>query len=214
MNVIRFVQKLLERTRIRTRQWWILRSIDPSLGYQRNEFAIRSDGSPLDDGNAVAVGHIPFGFEVPADQAIWEACIMDTVANVATPPYRSLILDAYYRLAIDDMSGMIIHAAIAGEQATERTFARLWEARTGGKVFRRGRLMSGHDLPAHLSRDLRKFAGRSFADEAPDEFAEIERLWDARGRVAHGSDLAPPAEPAALAMIAAVERCIDWLEAL
>jgi len=216
------LHKLLERLRVRSAQWWILRSVDAFLGYKRSSFSIKRNGTPIDIGHGTVNARIPFGFEKPIDKNIWMASIHDIGKEMETPPYEMLFFDAYYYLARSDLRSMVISAATASEQATETTFARLWETLNNGQKFNRGRVMTSYDLPMHLSRDLKRFTGRSFEQEFPTEFAEIRKLWDARGRVAHGGkahficngNIIILDEFQAKKMLVAVRNCIDWLQQL
>lgn len=216
------LHKLLERLRVRSAQWWILRSVDAFLGYERNSFSIKRNGAPVDIGHGIVKARIPFGFEKPIDKNIWMESIFDIGKEIETPPYEMLFFDAYYYLATSDIRSMAVSAAIASEQATETTFARLWETQNKGQKFNRGRVMTSYDLPTHLSRDLNRFLGRSFEQEFPTEFAEIRKLWDVRGRVAHGGkaqficngNLLTLDGFQAEKMLAAVRKCIDWLQQL
>lgn len=216
------LHKLLERLRVRSGQWWILRSIDALLGYERSRFSIIRNGAPRDIGHGIVHARIPFGFEKPIDNTLWMRSAQDVGEEVETFPYEMSVLDAYYYLATSDFRSMVIHAAMGCEQATETVFARLWEARSKGQEFKRGRIMKGYDLPTHLSRDLDRFMGKSFEREHPNEFAEIEKLWDARGRVAHGGKaqfiynniLKTIDDLQGKTMLASVQKCINWLRQL
>ena len=216
------LHKLLERLRVRSAQWWILRSVDAFLGYERSSFSIKRNGTPIDIGHGIVKARIPFGFEKPIDKNVWRESIFDIGNEIETPPYEMLFFDAYYYLATSDIRSMVISVATGCEQAIETTFARLWEARNRGQEFKRGRVMTGYDLPTHLSRDLNRFLGRSFEQEFPTEFAEIKKLWDVRGRVAHGGkaqficngNLLTLDDFQAEKMLEAVRKCIDWLQQL
>ena len=165
---------------------------------------------------------IPFGFEKPIDKNVWRESIFDIGNEIETPPYEMLFFDAYYYLATSDIRSMVISVATGCEQAIETTFARLWEARNRGQEFKRGRVMTGYDLPTHLSRDLNRFLGRSFEQEFSSEFDEIRKLWDVRGRVAHGGkaqficngNLIILDDFQAEKILVAVRKCIDWLQQL
>jgi hypothetical protein len=65
---------LLQLLRWKSDQWWIMRSVQPLLGYVRNDFPVDERGIPNTDFNPSphTRGHTPYGFEQPITQEMWQ----------------------------------------------------------------------------------------------------------------------------------------------
>jgi hypothetical protein len=222
INLERILRRLLERLRVATRQWWILRSSDALLRYDRSGFDIDWNGAPIGS-NPQGITHarIPFGFESGINNEIWMACIEAAVRGVETPMYEMSLLDAFYFVAASDLRSAVMQASSALEQAIESCCSLIWERNNLGK-FRRG-CLTGRNVTVHLSRDLDRYLGRSFEHEFPHSFVLLRRLWRARGDVAHGRPLQSSAashSPDLIEdleceqMVRAVRTALKWLQTL
>jgi hypothetical protein len=140
----------------------------------------------------------------------------------STPPETALILlDAYYFAATGEYRRSVIDAATACEQAKDNLFERKWRERSS-ESFKRGRVLTGYDLPDHLSTDVKRMTQRSYDVEYPKQFSVIKSLWSARGNIAHGGTLTyrtgetntEVTRPEATCFGAAARHCVAWLESL
>lgn len=217
--VSRFVQLL----RCRSRQWWIEQAAD--AGNLRGRFSVLENGIPLVGqpiirGRGGTVG----GDEKAVDDAMWQLTIDELERGVIAPLYDLLVLDARYFAITLNIRRSVLDAAVACEQARDVHFERLWNSKTGGLAYKRGRVISGNNLLDHLSKDLLKLTNNShsYEKEHPAEFAIIKNLWDSRGNVAHGR----PAQyieagishsvdgRKAVEFAKTAEHCVRWLESL
>lgn len=212
------VRRLLEHLRLRTRQWWILRSAEGLVGYERCRFGIAANGAPVGGNPENLSGvRIPFGFEVGLTNESWMASIEDAVREVPVPLYEMSLLDAFHATAIKDLRSAVIHAANALEQGVDVRCSSLWPGKFG-KKFREG-FLTGKNATVHISNEMLRYFGRSFKEDCPGPFHELEKLWSARNSVAHGGSAefrdgtqrrivdASGAET----MVRAVRTCLKWL---
>lgn len=213
------LDSLLSQIRVTTRQWWICHSVHPLVGYVRNEFAITVDGRPCEQPAGLGQGRTVTGNERPLTESSWLTVLTEVAHEVQVPLHQELYLDGRYFTAAHDYRRAVVDFAIACEHAKEQTFERLYiEASSGRAEYRRSRILTGHNLPRHLSGSLRRF-GQSYEDEHPEQFRALEDLWHARGNVAHGR--APSFrrggavyhvdEGECKRFAAAVDHCIRWL---
>ncbi len=216
--------ELLHLLRWKTDQWWIMRSIHPLLGYARNQMPVDHRGAPAPSDHLPTPHsnmHTSWGFERAITSETWREAIALWAAGITPPETALIVLDAYYFATTGEIRRAVIDAATACEQAKDEVFQRTWCARSR-KPFKRGRLLTGYDLPYHLSRDMNRLLGRSYKLEHPNEFATIENLWDARGNIAHGGELTyksngtdvPVTAILATHFANAVRHCVGWLASL
>lgn len=217
--VSRFVQLL----RCRSRQWWIEHVA--YTGNLRGRLLVLENGLPAGELPKIrGRGCTICGDEKAVDDAMWQLTINEVEMGAIAPLYDLLMLDARYFAITSDIRRSVLDAAVACEQARDVHFERLWCTKTGGSPYKRGRVISGNNLPDHLSRDLLKLTNntRSYEKEYPPEFATIKNLWDSRGNVAHGK----PAQyieagkshvidgSKAVEFSKTAEHCARWLESL
>lgn len=216
------IPALLSQLRIRTRQWWIGHSIHGLAGLLRQTFGVLENGKPTEAPAARASARTVTGNELGVNSRLWREAVDGVSKGAELPVYHELLLDGSYFAAVRDYRRAVIDLAISCEQAKEETFRRLWESRAGAATYRRGRILSGYDLPEHIDVHLRDKFGRSLKDEHPGVFVTIAELWDARGNVAHGSGIifrrngteVKVGEEQCKQFSSAAERCIDWLDSL
>jgi hypothetical protein len=201
-----------------------MRSVQPLLGYVRNDFPVDEQGipSPLNFiPSPHTKGHPGYGFERPITHDMWQT-VLELWRAGSTPPETALILlDAYYYAATGEIRRSVIDAATACEQAKDDLFERKWRERKSAR-FKRGRVLTGYDLPHHVSKDIQKMTGRSYAIDHPQQFAAIESLWDASGNIAHGGALTYRSGETSVEVTReeatrfgdAARHCVAWLEAL
>jgi hypothetical protein len=171
--------RLLSHLRLRTRQWWILRSAAVLLSYDRARFDIAENGAAIGaEFSNRSYGRIPFGFETGISNPIWMNCVEAAVRELEVPLYEMSLLDAFYFVAANDIRTAVMHAAAALEQAISENFTRLW-IRKGPKKFRRG-FLTGRTATVHISTDMDKYFARSFSREFPRAFEQLEKLWRVR----------------------------------
>ncbi len=179
-----WVQDLMAWLRVRTSQWWIGHSVHPLQGLVRASISIDLKGRALSRPNPMAAGYGLRGDERPVTSEISRECI-DLALNGAPPSFRhQLLLDGRYHVASRDLRRGVLDLATACEFAKEELFEAIWRSRAGG-AYRRGRLISGFDLPKHLGVDLARF-GPSLEADLPEVYSDLSRLWALRNQVAHG----------------------------
>lgn len=179
---------LLAHLRWKSRQCWILQAMDGLFGTVRNAMGVDERGSPTQQPyGSLTVNFYPWK-EKSVDNSIWTDAL-DAVRRREQPGLEAqLFLDGrYFRLA-QDYRRMVLDLATACEFAKDRAVERIWRARTKAP-FRRGRVLTGYDLSQHVSTSLDAFCQRNFASEYPNDFVLIEKLWAARGTIAHGGQL-------------------------
>lgn len=219
---VNFVSHLINHLRVDSSQWWIGRSVESMLGIHRAAFAIDKFGTPLETPYGLSQGRSPFGFEKPITKELWSDSILKAQQSKIVPEELVLISDAYFFAATGELRRAIIDAAIAAELVKDNAFEIIWRRENRGKNYRRGKILSGYDLPSHIDKDLKILAGVAFSDDFPKEAQLINRLWKLRGKVAHGLpltfssgkgmvklDTEPTSE-----MIGAVKLLIGWLRTL
>lgn len=217
-----YVSRLLSRLRNESNQWWIDRSVASILGNLRASFKISNEGAALEVPYGHSSGRSPFGFERLITNELWNKSIFFAKESQEHHEEDVLVLDAYFLTATGDLRRAILDAATAAEMGKDRAFERIWKKKNKGKKFRRGKILSGYELPIHLNYDLEKLAGVSFAKTHPKDAILIERLWKLRGKVAHGLPLTFSSakgtvklEDEAMAeMISAVRILNTWLVSL
>jgi len=215
------IHHFLDIIRWNTFQWWIGHPTSPIQGYRRTSFEIDKNGSPVGESSGHASARTLTGFEANLTSAHWNESINLLSRGFDPPYYDQVWLDALYRNAIQDTRRAILDAAISCEIARDATLERLWPE-DGGKL-KKGRILTGNNLPTHLSTDLQKYTnGRSLETEDPELFEQIENLWSARGNIAHGGPLnyfrdgeeISVDNDLASSLIEAARNCIDWLDSL
>jgi hypothetical protein len=88
--------------------------------------------------------------------------------------------------------------------------------------YRRGKVLSGYDLPTHLDRDVKTLSGRTFKEAIPSAYEQVEGLWEARGNVAHGEHAfyrtsgrrIDISDENANDFLNGARACLEWLAAL
>lgn len=214
-NVLR---AFLSNLRVASGQWWITRSIDPLLGWQWNSFRCDKYGKPMAPPDADVAARTPSGHERPISEITWNQALAATECGDDPEFHEVLMLDAHFFAVTSEYRQLVLDASTACENLKERVIKKLWSASHDG-VYRRGKVLKGYDLPAHLDKDLQKICGRSFKDEKSDAFRSIEWLWDARGNVAHGEGAfyrdqgvrVNVSDDNAKQLLNAARTCINWL---
>lgn len=222
-NVIREIfSEFLNYLRFRTRQWWIGRSMDFIIGFIRNAAPFTESDILIEPSECLLRVSTINGDELPVNGDLWSSVIKDMVNKTEVPAFHYMILDAYYYAYTGDIKGAIINAATACEQAKDLTFERLWKKLKGNDSFKRGKVLSGYDLPDHISHDLEAFGSYSYSKLFPDEFNQIEDLWNARGNIAHGGPNMFWRDrkknyidrQLGIQLVKASDRCIKWLQGI
>lgn len=214
------VQRLLERLRVRTQQWWITRLGAGYLKYERNQFPIGRDGATRSRAaNAEEHMRIPFGFETGINDAVWTTSVEEAVRGLETSVAEISLLDAFYFVAAGDARSAVMYSAWALEQAVGTEFARIWRQAGKQRRFRRGYL-NGNDATRHISVDADKHFGRSFNREFPRRFLKLRQIWRARDVAAHGGRGGAYREVAEMKteqleeLVRAVKVALRWLRSL
>jgi hypothetical protein len=197
------------------------RSIDPLVGWQRNCFEADLFGTPTERPAGTVNSRTPFGHELPVSDLIWQSALQATAHGLKPNLHEVLIQDAHYHAATGEYRRLVLDAANACENLKERVFETLW-VNTNQGAYRRGKVLSGYDLPKHLDMDIKQLCGRSFKQEVPTAYVEVKRLWDARGNVAHGEDAfyrednrrIDVSEQNANDLVKGAAACLEWLAAL
>jgi hypothetical protein len=215
--------RLFRLIRSLTNQWWITRSADAMLGNGliRHSLAVDSLGLvielPVSEASRAALS----GDERPLDLATWNNALDALAAGLDADEPLALLHDARYFAHLEDVKPALFNCALACEISKNRAAEGIWKRSKEGR-FRIGKVFSGYDLPQHLSAQLDAFAARSLEREHLATFQEIERLWDARGRIAHGGPAAFLHEGQLIsvngARVLQFERaafhCIAWIQSL
>jgi hypothetical protein len=215
--------RLLRLLRWKSGQWWILRSVQPLMGFVRNDFPIDRNGVflPNDIPSPHSRAHPGYGFERPITQEMWQA-VLGFWRSSSSPPEADLILlDAYYFVATAEIRRAVVDAATACEVAKDEFFERRWREQSS-EPFRRGRMLRGYDLPDHIDVQMQRWIRRSYRVDHPQHFVSIQNLWDARGNVAHGGPLTyrtnktqtEVTRDEAIRLCDAVRHCVGWLQGL
>ena len=168
-----------------TRQWWVDRDRKHDEAYRRNSFNVDRAGAMV-GGVAIMLRMAGrFNIEAPLDENRFWYAVESALAGKTAPLAALLYLDAIYYLNTNDLRRSILDASIACE---------LLLLDHGGRMVDRGttsvkqvrRSFKEAKLSYNLDRGLEETLGRSFAKELPGDFARIDRMWVARGNVAHG----------------------------
>lgn len=215
------VTRLMGHIRCLTSQWWITHSSDTLIGWMRNEFQVDNYGKPDGEILASSKSRSPFGWETALTQAKWEAAIRLVESGVEPDVVDLLMLDAQYFSASSDWRRMVLDAATACEIAKDEACERLWN-RINSIPYKRGRHLQGWNITMHLDSGIKAIGGRSLKDEEPEVYANICRLWDSRGNVAHGEEAyfreagrkVSIGGETAKVIIASTIKCVRWLRAL
>lgn len=207
-----FATRLLKWLRVLTRQWWIERNLPTGAEhYLRHVVAIGRLGDfrshPEHYGSFVSIGDD----EKPVNAAFLSEAMRRAVVSEPVPLYEETYADARYHLALGDDRRAVVDAAIACEQTRDFVFDHL-VMRAHGRPLRPGKDLKGNDMRNHLDRDLKTVAGVSLKEQQPAIYAQIETLWKARNRIAHGRD-ASLQRTDTLALVKGARECIDWLAA-
>lgn len=214
-------REFINYIRFRTRQWWIGRSMDFIMGFIRNSAPFTESDTLIEPSQCMLQVSTINGDELPVNGDLWLAVIKDMVNKTEVPAFHYMILDAYYYAYTDDIKSAIINAATACEQAKDLTFERLWKLK-GNDNFKRGKVLRNYDLPDHISQDLEAFGGYSYSKSFPDEFNQIEDLWNARGNIAHGGPNMFWRDrkqiyidrQLGIQLVKASDHCIKWLQSI
>lgn len=163
-----------------------------------------------------------FGDELALDDELWRLVLADVKASAPIPVENELLLDARLFAGRGDYRRAVLDAAIACEAATKATFTRLLARR--GVTFRDGTHLRGPDLEDWVNADLARVSGGPcYGAEADNQLEWIARLWDVRGRVAHGKSAqysiggASPVtfeDDAIIPFLYAAEHLVTWLHSL
>ncbi len=192
------------------------------IGFLRNQFRITRNGIPLEHPKGRTKGHAVYGDEQAINHDLWESAIRDLECGVEPPLYEELLLDGRYFASISNWRRSVFETASACEQAKEIAFKRFWFKKYPNKKYRRGKILSGYDLPEHLDDRAMQFFNRSYRREYPDGFRTIEDLWNARGDVAHGGEaeyhrsgqIIKINREKAVKFVNIALHCVRWLEGL
>ncbi len=185
------LRRLLDSLRCQSRQWWIGQSTHPMLGFVRNTFPIDQFGAPKNEPAGDISGRTMKGDEKGIDEAIWDDAIDDVRNQRDRPLYESLYLDGRYFAAQSAYRRAIIDYATACENAIEVHCERIWRQRWPTAAYKRSYLFPSYDLIRNL-RNVEERLRISFQDAHDGHSQWLERLWLARGRVAHGKKTAYP----------------------
>ena len=122
-NVLR---SFLTHLRVASGQWWITRSIDPLVGWQRNTFKCDEYGKPLERPGAVAAARTPTGNERPISELLWNQALVSTQRGDDPDLHDVLMADAHFHAVTSEHRQFVLDAAAAIENLKERVFERLW----------------------------------------------------------------------------------------
>lgn len=218
------LSEFLSLLRFHTRQWWMGHAMSPGIhGYLRCLVPRQADGSlSVEELQPHAAARKLRGVEKPIDVTLWQRTLQDLLGRCEAPFTSLLLLDAYYHLAGGDMRRFVMDASGAAEAAKESAFERLWSSHGRGSRYRRGKVLSGYDLPEHLDKALRKHVGRSYREEHPSHFAALQDLWSLRGDITHGkapilrrsSGVIRIDDTMARPLFESAEHVVDWLNCL
>ena len=222
-NAIRTTcREFLDYLRIRTKQWWVGRSMDFIMGFLRNVVPLSDSGILMEPSQSLLQVRTINGDEQALNNDMWLMAVKDMENKSEIPANDYLLLDAYYYAYVNDIRSAVIHAASACEQAKDLAFEHLWKRSGMTDTFKRGKVLSGYDLPDHISQDLESFAGFSYLKLFPDEFRQIEDSWNARGSIAHGGPNVfwrdrkqmQINQDLGIQLVKVADHCIQWLKSL
>ena len=207
------VHGLLGWIKVETKQWWIGREL-PSGGrhYLRSVIPISKNGRFINNPEGTGSLTTMLGDEIPLDSTVWYRVLKRLEQGNEPEDYQLLLLDAKYHSAINEPRRAVIDAAVACEQAKERTFVSIVEGQWGLK-FKHGKYCTKYDLTKHINQDMKNLIGCEFSDADPDANDGVDLLWKCRGDLAHGKQRDIKKEELRR-MINSAEKCIKWLEHL
>lgn len=220
-----FIEKFLECLRLESQQWWINRSVDRLIGWQRIECESDEFGTPQNGWYATGKGRSADGTEKIITAGVWDRALQNVASHMETPLYHSLLLDAHISLAHGEFRQTILSMAQACELAKEVTAERLWAIRNG-TTYKRGKVMSGYELDQHIDIAFNKSFRVSFKESSPNDWINISNMWHARNSVAHGGEAffrrvsggvgvkMNVDEDVSKIMLKSSRRLVLWLEAL
>lgn len=209
----KLVHVLLDWIKVETKQWWIGREL-PMGGrhYLRSVMPISRKGRFTSGPEGMGGFTTMRGDEIPLDSPGWYRVLKRLEQGCEPEDYQLLLLDAKYHSAINEPRRAVIDAAVACEQAKERTFVSIVEEQRG-LTFKHGKYCTGYDLTKHINQDMRKLIGCEFSDADPDANDGVDLLWKCRGDLAHGKKR--DIQKSELSrMIHSAEKCIEWLAQL
>ena len=181
-------RELIQLVRYATRQWWV-EHISNS-GLLKCSFPILKNGYALEQPTIYGSSAVTINKNNPTcvDEIIWENVIDCLEKGLTVPLYKLLILDARHFSATKNYRRAILDAVISCEQARDIHFERIYKLKSIGSKFRLGKVLTGNNLPTHLSEDLVKLTNGKYSYEKdfPKEFELIKNLWNVRGNIAHG----------------------------
>lgn len=207
------VKNLLDWIKVETKQWWIGREL-PMGGrdYLRSVMPITRSGQFQNGPEGMGGFTTIRGDELPLSNTVWDRVLKRLEQRTEPEDYHFLLLDAKYHSVINEPRRAVIDAAVACEQAKERTYVAIVEGQWGLK-FKHGKYCTNYDLTKHINQDMRKLIGCEFSQAHPDANTHIDLLWKCRGDLAHGKKRDIEKE-ALRYMIQGAEKCIEWLEGL
>lgn len=209
----KLVHALLDWIKVETKQWWIGREL-PMGGrhYLRSVIPISRKGRFTSGPEGMGGFTTMRGDEIPLDSTVWYRVLKRLEQGCEPEDYQFLLLDAKYHSAINEPRRAVIDAAVACEQAKERTFVSIVENQWG-LTFKHGKYCTKYDLTKHINQDMKKLIGCAFSEADPEANAGIDLLWKCRGDLAHGKKR--DIQKSELSrMIHSAEKCIEWLEHL
>lgn len=220
----RFINNLMELVRWKTKQWWITRSSHGicrvgafPFPIDRNSVPVKDKVRPFKPFTAIPL----YGDEANLSDSIWKECLASAcLDNEQVPVYEMLLLEARYFLASGDIRQATLEASSAVDICKEIIFQRLWCANNPGKSYgdsKRNKLLRNWDYPRHLDVKFSNHFRRSYRQENPQEWSEINYLYEARNNIAHGGPNQygqPPVvvnEKVCRGFVMASTHCMGWL---
>lgn len=118
--------------------------------------------------------------------AMWKSAF-DRAAEGELSVFYNLFFDGVNAAAADDYQRAVMNLAMAIEGARDYFFSKIHPVRVrSGREARLKPPFNDTDLLRHLTSDARKLFGRDMSTERPDDWLNIQNLYQARGEVAHG----------------------------
>jgi hypothetical protein len=179
---------LVSALRHHTRQWWIGRSLTGVVDITRAGFGVADDGSVVGPAHLRGSTSHLFGDERGVDAELWHIIAQDVKSRTEQSPSFDLLLDARWFAVSEDYRRAVLEAAIACELQVKTTFSQLLRSR--GVRFSEGKHLRGPGLKEWITADLARVFQRNLGADAQSHIDWVARLWDARGRIAHGGPTA------------------------
>jgi hypothetical protein len=162
------------------------------------------------------------GDEIALDGELWRLVAKNLSDKVEPPSYDLLLLDARYFSNIGDIKRSVLDLTMACEQAIELTVRRIWRFREPNKSFKLSHVLRSNAFTDKLHQHLKRFIGRSYLEEEPENFSTIQNLWLTRNNVAHGNpaeyihngNTVSVYEDTVKQFHDATRHCVRWLENL